>query len=345
MTTDFEIFTESQTKPGKIRCGDSYQYKILNGNNKELLLLVVSDGVSTSKDDHLASNTTCETIIKEFQSSSGYIKERMTISVENTNSEVRNIDENFGNHSATLLFVIWEINENKIYYVSVGDSRIFKYSNNEFELLTEDDKESVLLKIGGETVMVNGTPKFAQALTKYMGMVTRVEKDIFETNFFPGESIILATDGIHNNGNLPGNLKDIIESNNLEKELKIFVNDCKETFDDDSTIVILRRKYMEKDFKEIIESVLQKKIDFRSKNIPILVISDYFIRKILELLRNTEKEDIYKELKQILQYILSFRIIYQRKIFKDLYSEFLKLNVKNLKIHNLFLDIIRKSTD
>lgn len=344
MNKIYDIYCESQNKTGKPRCGDSCSYRIIKEGNpgEEIVILAISDGISTCKDDNLASKTTCKTVIDEFLNSTGGIKDRMIKSIQNTNKTVRDISTNPGEYTATLLLVAWKAGDNRIYYFSIGDSRIFKYTIDGIKLLTRDDSESVLLKIAGEPVVKNGVPIFRQGLTRYIGQLTDIDKEIFETDFHEGESIVLATDGIHNNGNLPKYFVDLVNKYDLEDELKSFVKDCVDTNNDDATILFLRRNDYSEETEITMETAIKNPEDYEKLGLYGHIITKYSYDIMENIIINNipDKKDI---LINILEYINKYQLKIPRDSLLNLFNKYLTLENPDMTVYNLFHNLISKS--
>jgi serine/threonine protein phosphatase PrpC len=344
MSNKYNVYCCSRKESAKSKCGDAYGYKIINieDKNNKIIVMVVSDGVSTCKNDNIASNATCETFLNEFISSTGSIKDRISFSIKKTNEEVVSLSEIPGEYRATLLVAVWEEGINKLYYTGIGDSRIFKLSEKGFVLLTEDDKESVPLMNFGKPIVRNGMPVFAQAITNYIGKITDLDFKVEDVEFLESESIIMATDGIHNNGNLPIEMKDIIESYDPNNEIKGFVLECVERNEDDATVLILRRNDIFAGNIERIKEVIMNMDNYKNKNIFAHNIINFSQSTLVELIfKGDSSKNDYIE--NILDYLNEYKLNLPKNELIKLFDKYLsKLNPDKV-IYDLFHSLISKS--
>ena len=122
----YDIYYSSVKREGKLKNGDNFNFAELN--DEQLVALCVADGVSSCPKDWLASDTTCTIFIEKFKNLAGTMEQRIKKSVLASHSAVLDSSDVSG-MAATLVAVIVDFNSNKIYYVSIGDSRIFIVDN------------------------------------------------------------------------------------------------------------------------------------------------------------------------------------------------------------------------
>jgi protein phosphatase len=192
---DYNIYFDSFPKAGKERNGDSSQVRELL--KEGLVLLTVADGVGSHVCDWHASETTCKVVCDCFAQAEGPLTERLRLGIQRAHAQVRDENGNCAGAQSTLIAVVWESNENRIHYASVGDSRLYKLSSQRIVQLTNDDTASVLATVGGEPVLSAGVPLFIKGLTKAIGQQEVLDVNVHSSDFLEGESLVLATDGMH----------------------------------------------------------------------------------------------------------------------------------------------------
>lgn len=213
----YNIHFHSLPKAGKERNGDSSQVRELPEEN--LVLLTVADGVGSHVCDWQASETTCEVVCESFAQLEGRISDRLRQGIQCAHAQVRGETGNCAGAQSTLIAVVWERNENRVHYASVGDSRLYKLSSRGIAQLTNDDTASVLATVGGEPVLSAGMPVFIKGLTKAIGQQEVLDVNVHSREFLEGESLVLATDGMHGYGLFSRDLEVALTKDDLETTL------------------------------------------------------------------------------------------------------------------------------
>ena len=212
-------------------------YKIKDDIN----LHIVADGLGGYKAGDVASKVCTEQIIEylsdkfdkiqSLKSKDSYIKKLLTTSIKQANKkiyEMEKTDEKYKGMGTTVVLIL-TINET-IYYLSVGDSRIYYIDNEykEIKKITEDDTyvNSLLKKhIITEKEAKIHTQK--HVLTKAIGIFDDI--DIIVNKLDKSSGILLmCTDGVTNMIK-DYELLDIIKNNNtltnITKEIILKAND------------------------------------------------------------------------------------------------------------------------
>ncbi len=139
----FNVFSYSVTKAGKEKCGDAFAVQELKEEN--LVILAVADGVSSYPCDWLASKTACETVVSVFAETKESIPGRMKTAAAKANNAIRSaVNDSCKGMMTSLSLAVWEIGEDKIHILNVGDSRIYVGTEANLMQITVDDTTSVL---------------------------------------------------------------------------------------------------------------------------------------------------------------------------------------------------------
>jgi protein phosphatase len=141
----------SIAKPSKKQCGDtsiSFVHKI---DDREIIVAIVADGVSSAPKDYLASKIVVDSLVDFIVNSK---MDNLAKLLENTVLHAHQklklgIEDTVGMLS-TVCVAIYDLTESKIHYTHVGDSRIYAYKNLHWEQLTEDMSTTVQIKENGK---------------------------------------------------------------------------------------------------------------------------------------------------------------------------------------------------
>ncbi len=271
----------------------------------------------------------CEIITAEFPKTIGSIEERLTESINIAHEVIKAETGDCKGLFCSLSLVAWQLEKNKINYVNIADSRIFRNSFEQIVCLTVDD-----------AVWVARDPKNplekSPVITKALGQREELEFEVKVSEFKPGESLIVATDGIF--GHLVESLNhDIVTviNNSFLPKLDQIVGDCSGSNNDDASLIVLRRKDHEQDLARIINDG----DDFRNHSL--------FQHQVRSEITNFIKRNIlasdWEGTNQLLKYISSYSINLdhnscielldllgqQSNIPKDVWDKLLKMTRKN----------------
>jgi serine/threonine protein phosphatase PrpC len=110
----------------------------------------------------------------------------------------------------TLCCLIWT--ETTVTYAHVGDSRIYRFRNNQLELLTQDHSLfAKWLKIGKDSE----TPfPYKNVITRAVGTAFRANPEIAVSSYEPGDLFLLCSDG----------LSDVLSLSEIESTLNSSLN-------------------------------------------------------------------------------------------------------------------------
>ncbi|MBE0651256.1 MAG: hypothetical protein IH595_10495, partial [Bacteroidales bacterium] len=232
-------------------------------------------------------------------------------------------------------------NLNKIYFISIGDSRIFIKKNNENpELISKDDSIAFPVTINKKIVMKDGVPVISIPITKAIGQRDILEFEINMHSFSAGESVILATDGIHDHGILPYNISDLINQKNISTKLQSAVSECSRENNDDATILILRRNDFPSGSKSLYRDAILNNIDFTSEKLFGHLLTDCAV----ELVNQSIEFDDWAKVKQCLNYLSDQRLLLTKETLIDWLNLVLTKNANDRKIISLLKELIRISS-
>jgi len=300
----YDIYFSSEKKNGKLKNGDNFNFKKIT--DEHLVIFCIADGVGSTQKDWLASETACKCFADSFSICSGSIEERIKKSVLNSHKRVRTLASGFS-MMTTFAAVVIDETLDLIKYVNIGDSRIFLLNNEGIKLLSVDDSVSIPIKYNNELILSGGSPLLEHPITKAIGQTEQLEFDIFTYPFKPSESIVLATDGIHNHGMLPYSITKLFNLRNISLKLTNEVKECSIENNDDATILIFRRSDYEKNQRILYENVLLNSKDYLAEKLYSHILIDIATELLQE---SIEKSDI-ERMKTCLQYL------YDKKLLVD----------------------------
>lgn len=196
---------------GKILSGEmqkTEQGLIAEGNTKETQIFAVFDGMGGELGGEIAAQTAAESLKADEKALSGEVltpRAFLTNAVQKMSDAVFQKGEALGIARIGTTAAILHVLQDRFYICNVGDSRIYRYSGGELELLSEDD--------------VIYDPKLKnQHLTQYVGVDPEqysLQMHVKKGKISHNDLYLLCTDGLYN---------DVSEAE-LCKALREFRND------------------------------------------------------------------------------------------------------------------------
>ncbi len=194
--------------------------------NEQKNLYLVADGMGGCNAGEVASSTAISAFVKAMENAeNGEILDKMMSAVAQCNKEVyqksrENIE--FLDMGTTLVAVTVE-NE-KMFIVHVGDSRVYLFRENNLQQITTDHSYVMeLVKIGSITREEAEVHPKRNIITRAIGIREEVEADTVIEDVKQGDKILLCTDGLSNMVSKGEMTKILIEQCSTEEKVKKLV--------------------------------------------------------------------------------------------------------------------------
>lgn len=176
------------------------------GDNNEIGIFAIADGMGGHKKGEVASQLAVENIIEIFNENlskngvlkTDYIDDLIKQAYNTVNSmiyEKAKEDTTFEGMGTTLTMAI--VYEGKAYISNVGDSRCYIYSDSVLEKITSD--HSIVEEYVKANIITEEEARVhpdRNKITRAVGTEPVVVVDIFEKDVKKGDIILLATDGL-----------------------------------------------------------------------------------------------------------------------------------------------------
>jgi serine/threonine protein phosphatase PrpC len=201
---DFELAIAGTTHIGRIRKDNQDAFDRFDDDERGEILLVVADGMGGHQGGEIASRMAIGTLGKLCREGDGDPPTRLTHAIERANFEIHKLaskDRTLEGMGTTVVALL--LCENGPSYVAhVGDSRLYRLRNEEFEPLTEDHSVVALLIRNGSISPEEARdhPKKNQIM-RALGVWNETEVDIAPLDIEPGDAFLLCSDGLY--GMLP----------------------------------------------------------------------------------------------------------------------------------------------
>lgn len=309
---DFGVCAATIAEAGKSRGGDCFCISEVADEN--ILVLAISDGVSSSPCDWLASETVCRAAVEAFVHGDGDSGARLQKSVYRGHNAVQQLSGVCAGGLATLVIVVWKRDEDKVLFASVGDSRLYKGIAEDIIQISRDDKEAVLIRRDGKPMMAGGQPVFKFGLTSAIGQSESLNFRVEELDFAAGEVLLLATDGAHGEGRFVANAKDLICHDSLDERLAPFVKLLSSEYEDDATLVVLRRNDCTKETGEFLQRAVAEGRDCRALGVSAHLANRLVLTQVKRLLERGE----YTAVQRWLNYAETFGLHLAREPLLEL---------------------------
>lgn len=302
----------------KSKNGDAI--KIVELLDEDIYLFLVADGVGGCVGDYKASETVVEEFCKNFKENRNtkVIKVRITNAIETTNKTILNEIGFYSGMKSTLVAAILDIKSNKLFYVGIGDSRIYNIVDSYVSQLTKDQVKTIVRKKqDGTPITVNGAVVNATGVTNVFG-IKNLEYEINEISINKTQAFLLASDGFYSklSGDF-GTIKSLLKTPDLEKPFELIAKKVFNQQDDDSSAIFLRIIF-ENDNSELtkmvkipellLESITTKNIENTYKYLNLIdqdtvKLTFAFYDKAIKALLNSKSNDsdVYQRLVSLLK--------------------------------------------
>ena len=192
------------TDIGKIRINNEDQALALTNTNGDVLL-VVCDGMGGQNKGDLASSLAIHVVRDEFKEVNKFhnllhirwwLNETLKLANQTVYSDA-NRNPSYKGMGTTLSLVV--IYKKYIIIANVGDSRVYRYSSNGFEQLTEDQTYvGYLYRTGQIKKEEMKTHPKRSILMNALGIYPTLNVD-FTIKKYYGETLLVCSDGLYNN--------------------------------------------------------------------------------------------------------------------------------------------------
>lgn len=197
---EFELGIAGATHVGRIRKVNQDAYDRFDDPERGEILLVVADGMGGHRGGEVASRMAVGTLGKLCREAEGDPRTRLAHAIERANFEIHKLagkDRTLKGMGTTLVALLL-CPEGPALVAHVGDSRLYRFRNGEFETITEDHSVVALLVRNG--TITHGEawdhPKRNQIM-RSLGVRADVEIDIAEIDLRAGDSLLLCSDGLN----------------------------------------------------------------------------------------------------------------------------------------------------
>jgi len=194
--------------------------------NEQKNLYLVADGMGGCNAGEVASSTAISAFVEAMENAeNGEILDKMISAVTQCNKKVyqksrENIE--FLDMGTTLVAVT--IENEKMFVVHVGDSRVYLFRENNLQQITTDHSYVMeLVKIGSITREEAEVHPKRNIITRAIGIREEVEADTVIEDVKQGDKILLCTDGLSNMVSKGEMTKILIEQCSTEEKVKKLV--------------------------------------------------------------------------------------------------------------------------
>lgn len=178
---------------------DDYMY-YENGR----MISILCDGMGGLSGGQKASSTSVSILADAFYKNKGDISNFYRSIVHNIDSKVYSLKDKQGNRlKAGTTLVSVAIEDNKLFWVSVGDSRIYLMRNKKLKQITQDHNYSMILnkkvRSGDITQEMADSDPQRESLVSYIGMggLKYIDINTVGFNLINDDYIMLCSDGLY----------------------------------------------------------------------------------------------------------------------------------------------------
>lgn len=320
----------SQKNRDKTKNGDFFATTKLHNT---WVIATIADGVGSRPCDWLAAQTACQKFIESL--SLPLLPDSWEHSIRIIDQIVSNPPEECKGMMTTFVAVVWNLYENYVEFVNIGDSRVYLVKKNQEVIqLTKDDTKAVNLRDkNGKLLLSGGYTITRMGLSNCLGLQNATfepQKTLFEA----GDTLILATDGFYaDSKNFEADCQDLAQNLDLSSSLAKLFRFYHDHQKDDMTAVVLRNNGQEINSLELPTNLDTLKAQFTNHQI-IEILFAYLQQAIAQ--KNTTQAE------KLLDWAILENITFTKQILEDLLQEMTKQAYKEWSVYNKMMVLLRK---
>jgi serine/threonine protein phosphatase PrpC len=239
------IKTAYKTDIGRIRSVNE-DYAAVRSDMNGLTLALLADGMGGHKAGDVASQATIEVLLRELNT----VHHEMSVkqweaeiirAIDLANSEVHEKSlqsPDFLGMGTTIVIGILTVNRLSIAHI--GDSRAYLVHKGHMTRITEDHSlVNELLKSGQISQEEAVVHPRRNVITRALGTDVKIEADISHTEWYPGDTLLLCTDGLSNLLAEPLIIDILNMDITLEGKADLLIKRALEAGGDDNVTVVL----------------------------------------------------------------------------------------------------------
>lgn len=324
---------------------NKYKQKEKNGDylgvftleEENITLFLLSDGVGGCVGDWKASETCINLFYKFFERNSieNDIIKRISISLEEVNNNILLEEGFFKGMKATFVVVIFENDKSQIHYASIGDSRIYKISQNEVSQISKDQVKVVVRRKKDDTPYTqNGSIINAQGVTNVMG----AEPLDFEVNSLKIEndtSFLMASDGFYSKiSQLDKTLQNISNEVAIDSAFKQLAKQVTIHQDDDASAIFIRISKNSDETQITLDDIFENNTKFSK-----LEINNAICNELIKAVKIKDDNIALQLIKQISKHNIQFSFEFYDSAIKLLMNS----NVTDDTVYQQLVSLLKKS--
>jgi serine/threonine protein phosphatase PrpC len=321
----FDLASISVQDPHKKRNGDACSVSFFE--EESTLLAIVADGVGSCPCDWKASQLCCDEILAAFQTSTGSLDQRIQMAVNHANRQLLLEPGSCEGLKSTLSVVVWSTTSSDLYFVSIGDSRIYAKTKEGLQQLSIDETATVIRKkMDGKPMFRDGAAVVAEGVTNLMG----TKELAFEVHRFPLNDIdglLLASDGFYRDSDaFQQEIKRALATLDLEAGLHQLREQYLPEQRDDMTALLLRPQKEQLPTQQILTAIFNGTAPGSWSKLEIT-------KSVLAGLQQGIENHREEEVRKLLDYCGSARLIMGREQWGDLISSMVRSNFQAPEIY------------
>lgn len=332
-TPTYQMFTASLAKADKKKNGDACQYKIFTEKAQTLVAMVLADGVGSKPCDYKASAMAVKSFLQHFGGNPDQtnLQARMQAAAQYANQQVHKTTTACQGMMTTFVAAVWQIGKDLLYFTSVGDSRIYIRRANELMQITEDDAVEKIEKVGSQTYT-------RSYITEALGAGV-VHFDIQTQPFLPNDTCWLASDGFYHA--VPSShLLSLWRYTNFAHGAQQVFKQYMPHYQDDASVVALRREETSADFAEVFEQ-------WENSQNPLPLSANLQVPALVRtIFENTQHSLLQANTPKALEWLTlldDLAVVPDLEWVEDLLEAFGKAKLKNGEIYQKIRALLAKS--
>lgn len=285
----FEFVSFSVKNPQKQKCGDSSFSEVIHINGEDCPVLIVADGVSRSPKDWLASKSTISFVIEYLSKTESTLPQALKQAVEYANSKIiGGVDDTFG-MLTTLTILALRPSYEEMFWVNIGDSRLYGLKGRELSQISTDDTTSQPYLENGRMRLRNGQPIMVSALTKAIGYSHDLEVVVNNEPTKEFNGFLLCSDGFYSLSDYDSIAFELYWSTDYSRDSELTQRSISSRITDDASIALIGIAPDKVEMKKLLQRPNEV-----LKSVPPFALRDTLDKELVKAIEGGDENHLYQ---------------------------------------------------
>lgn len=238
---------------------------------------------------------------------------------------------------STFIGLLWNYADGTIIFDSLGDSRLYKLSDNNITQLSKDENKAVILRDrSGKPLQRNGFVYSGNGITNALGL-SNAAFHPSKTTFNTGEALVLCSDGIYQADSFPNSIFSLLDIPDTKFIIKRYFNYNSDRFNDDASLILIQNKQIDKNLYSLVQNKILSEPNNKLINVAPFIVAQVIQSEILLRIENHKNQHI----QSLITYSNAFDVKFSEDFILKAFDAFKNHNYTNHTLYRLLVERLR----